>query len=297
MLFSSVGTLQLPVGSQIFMSVSSMKIEHSRSAWSTFLNWGMTVTWAATATSRMQWTSKHHTSPVSYSLSLTAHLIIINVIKRRKYIMKGTFMIPQSSSAKERFEYSGSSWLLLMRPAELRAELPSMHSLHTCAPGVKCTWSCPPSYTFPYPEQLEPLIISHSDLAERETGRTQVSGQWNCAWVMCWGTGRGEHPALPTATPFLPSPSQLSSKSALASPCCGIQSRAVSASAKGLQHAAEHQGHRILPAHLSCSSGCDFSSRAPTCPKGSQLSSFLPEGPPQQHRMQTPASAVLHSIC
>lgn len=53
MLFSSVGTLQLPVGSQIFMSVSSMKIEHSGSAWSTFLNGGITVAWAATATSRM----------------------------------------------------------------------------------------------------------------------------------------------------------------------------------------------------------------------------------------------------
>lgn len=38
-------------------------------------------------------------------------------------------------------------------------------------------------------------------------------------------------------------------------------------------------------------------SRAPTNPKGFQLSSFLPEGPPQQHRMQDPASAVLHSIC
>lgn len=35
LLFSSVGTLQFPICSQTFTSVSSVEIEHSRSAWST----------------------------------------------------------------------------------------------------------------------------------------------------------------------------------------------------------------------------------------------------------------------
>lgn len=96
-----------------------------------------------------------------------------------------------------------------MRTVQLRAELPSIHSLHTGAPGAKCTRSCPPSYTFSSPvpwELLEPLIIPHSGPAEKEAGRAQVSGQGDCAW----GTGRGEHASPAHCDPtFLPIPSQL----------------------------------------------------------------------------------------
>lgn len=297
MLFFSVGTLQLPVDSQIFMSVSSMKLEHSRSAWSTFLSWGTAVAWAA-PTSRMQW----HTSPVSYSLTLKAHLIIIKVIKRRKYIMKCTFMIPQGRSAKERFGHSGSSWRAAHEHSTAEGRAASIHSPHTWAPAAKCTWPCTPSCTFPSPvpwELLEPLTISHSGLAEKETGRTRVSGQQDCAWVTCWGTGRGSTQPCHCNPPFLPIPSQLHEFKISLSKAAwqNIKQSSISFSKRSTAHSKAPRAQNPTSTPHLLQWPVTSRSRAPSSPKGFQLSSFLPEGPPQQHRMQDPASAVLHSIC
>lgn len=210
--YSSVGTLQLPVCSQIFMSVSSVKIEHSRSAGSSFLSWGKTVAWAAT-TSRMQWTSVHHISPVSYSLSLKAHLIIIKVIKRRKYIMKCTFMILQSSSAKERFGHSDSSW----RAAQESGTAEGRTAIHTL-PAHLCSW-CKMHVVLP-----SFLHFSFSS-SMRTTWILDHFSQWSCRernWknMSYWSGGLclrdvlgsregGAPQPCPLEPPFLPIPSQL----------------------------------------------------------------------------------------
>lgn len=70
--------------------------------------------------------------------------------------------------------------------------------------------SCPPSHTLPSPvprELLEPLIISHSGLAERESGWAWISGQQDCPWGVCWEQGGGApSPACcdPPPSPALP---------------------------------------------------------------------------------------------
>lgn len=175
------------------------KTEHSRSAWSMFLSWGMTVAWAAT-TSRMQWTSVHHTSPVSYSLGWKAPLIIIiKVIKRRKYIVKCTLMTPQSSSAKERFGHSGSSWCAAHEngTAEGRTAIRPL-------PAHSCSWykmfMVLPSLHFSFSSSMRTTwTLDHfSQWSCRERiWKTWVSGQWDCPWVMCWEQGGGSTQPCP----------------------------------------------------------------------------------------------------
>lgn len=144
-----------------------------------------------------------HTSPMSYSLSLKAHLIIIKVMKRRKYIMKCTLMIPQSRSGEERFGHSDSPW----------AQYSWGQNCHPSTPCTLCSscqmhmvLHCLLHFSF-FSSLRTTWTLDHFSLwsCRGRNWRSTSQGQWDCAWVMCWGTGRGA-PSPATVTPLPPHP-------------------------------------------------------------------------------------------